>query len=382
MRLSRIACTLGAMLVAIPALAGSFLVKGTATPAIALVGQQVTFSFPVAYLNHEKFACGLQVDFGDGSAPRIDTVQQSMYPATYSVQHVYAKSSAGQPYGGIFFATLTPNSHPGLVGCLGNGTVATVTVNAPVNLTSDIVKGTTPPVVSSAAAPNASVMVVISSNVENVAGTYGMSVKLKGQIKSSPIGSLTGFKMSFEVDGKPVGTAVSDPDGRGSVDLPVTDAMTVGAHPIKLVAQGPDGKSYHSEATLDIVKTETKLYFSLGYPTSSKVVEQETAITFKGQLKRITDSGDTGPEGRKVTLLLDGKGIGNATTDAAGRYNHVYTIPKTMATTEHIVEVAFEGDTHYLATAAPNKETFTVKNKPRLPPNVINTPEIKGSGIY
>lgn len=380
MRLTRIAFAIGVVVAVVPALAGTFLVKGTASPATAQVNQQVTFSFPVSYLNHEKFACGLQVDFGDGTPPKLDAVQSPT--AIYSVSHAYAKSSAGQPYGGIFFATLTPNPHAGLVGCLGNGTVATVTVSAPVTVPAELAKGTTQPVVSSATGPAANVVANISSNVANVAGTYGMSVKLKGQVKSSVAGSMAGYKMSFEVEGKTVGTVVSDPDGVGSVDMPVIESLSVGAHPIKLVAQGPDGKSYQSAGNLDIVKTETKLSFSLGYPTSSKIVEQETAITFKGQLKRITDSGDTGPDGRKIELLFDGKGIGTATTDAAGHYNHAYTIPRDMATTAHTVGVAFEGDSHYLATAAPNTETFTVKNKPRLPPNTVNAPALKGSGIY
>ncbi len=232
------------------------------------------------------------------------------------------------------------------------------------------------------AAPPASAIVVVLANVNNAAGTYGVTVKLSGQVKSSAPGSMAAYKLAFLVDGKQVASTNAAADGTGSADLLVTEAFSVGAHVLKMVAQTGESKTYSGEANLDIVKTQTSINFALGYPGNNKVVEQETAITFKGQLKRTTDTGDTGPASRKIALKIDDKTFANTTTDANGHYSFAYTIPKSMTPVAHTATVAFEGDAQYLATAASNTENFTVKFKPRLPPNVINGPALHGSGLY
>lgn len=153
MRLSRIVCTLGALLAAGPILAATFTTQGMASPAVALVGQEVTFAFPVAYFKNEKTPCGIKVQFGDTSPPQWlpDNVQQSQYPNVYSFKHVYNRASTDQPYGGIYIATVVPEAHGATAACSGNGNTAKVTVNAPVVLSPGLKQALAPQVVSSAA---------------------------------------------------------------------------------------------------------------------------------------------------------------------------------------------------------------------------------------
>ncbi len=156
MRLTRIACTIGAMLAATPLLAATFPGMGSANPPVVLVGHEVTFSFPVAYPvtspKVNKDACGIKVVFGDG-VTKYDSVQQSMYPMAYTVKHSYNKASADQPFGGVYITTLTPEAHSGLQACSGNGNTAKVTVNAAIAVSPALLQAAQPPkVVSSAAA--------------------------------------------------------------------------------------------------------------------------------------------------------------------------------------------------------------------------------------
>ena len=213
MRLLRTACMFGAMgavIAATPAFAGTFFAMGSAMPAPAVVGQEVTISFPVQYLSHETSACGLQVNFGDGSAPLLDSVKQSTSPMSYSVKHTYMTSSASQPYGGRFIVTLTPSVHPGLGACLGNGATAMVAVNAP-------------PVVLSKLSPQPGTLVTPANTAAlvpkppTIIAAFGAaSVPINGStaltftITNPNASVLTGVGVS---DTLPAGLVVSTPNG-------------------------------------------------------------------------------------------------------------------------------------------------------------------------
>ncbi len=151
MRLIRFACRAAALLATAPLWAATFPGMGMASPPVALAGQEVTFSFPVAYAKKEIGACGIKVVFGDGST-KYDAVQQSTYPMVYSTKHVYQKPSADQPYGGVYIATLTPEAQAGLPACSGNGNTAKVTVNAAIAIAPAVAQALAPKLVSSAAA--------------------------------------------------------------------------------------------------------------------------------------------------------------------------------------------------------------------------------------
>ena len=195
-------------------------------------------------------------------------------------------------------------------------------------------------------------------SVSNMIGVYGASVPLKATLKrrdsEQPI---VGAKISFTVDGEPVGAALTGPDGEARVQLAVETTWAVGPHAIQAVFSGDGAKTpgASGSATLNVLKTATGISGGAGGGgLADYIVENGGDFKFSGRLYRVSDN--KGLVGRAVEIANNGVVFKTAATDADGRFSIDVDLPKSASSLSFTLDAEFAGDSHYTGAAmAPQK---------------------------
>ena len=152
-------------------------------------------------------------------------------------------------------------------------------------------------------------------------------------------GPVAGHDLTFTLDGKDVGTAVTDADGVASVQTTLDGP----ARTVELTASysGSEERAPSSvTAPFEILPEDSSLALSLERSGSDYVA---TATLSE------TDTG-AGLAGRTVRFTLNGTEIGTATTDTEGRAS--IAIKRNQAKKNDSVEAIFDGDDSYSGSRA------------------------------
>lgn len=188
-----------------------------------------------------------------------------------------------------------------------------------------------------------------ASSLSGVSGaaTFGGTATLTATLTSGGSG-IAGATVSFILDGKAVGTAVTDGAGVATLSsVPTTD--TPGTHTgVVLASFAGDPAHGASSASGDLVVSQAATLFSgVGGTSNFGGVESLTA-TLKSDV--------TGQPivGRTVTFELNGLEVGTAVTDNNGvaSFQTSTTSNDPVGTHTGAIEAVFSGDTDYLDSSA------------------------------
>ena len=217
----------------------------------------------------------------------------------------------------------------------------------------------------------------------NASGLFTYKVPLSATVKDVNNGTpFSGIVVHFKVGNIDAGSDTTNSSGVATVQFAVPEALPTGAN--KLMATADVGSGYVKKqisviSNFDAVKAPTALSFNLPLP-ASKIVNEGDTLTLSGHLN--TNSPDkVGISNGQITFIFNGTEAFSATTDSKGNYSKTWKVPVGFSLTADI-SAHYEGDSHYLATAASNDVKITFKHSIKLPNNTYTTSGIHIIGVY
>jgi len=180
------------------------------------------------------------------------------------------------------------------------------------------------------------------------------AVALRGYLRRLVDGlTIIGREMRFDIDGTPVGSAVTDATRRATLLWTITDGRP--AHTI--TAEFARDASYPSSSATAVLTALTVNTKTLGYDRAGRITEY---TTLRATLWR-TDN--TPVVGKTVTFSIDGTPVGSGVTNPTGRALIGYTIDTGGGAGTRVILADWAGDggfrpssatsTLYVSKAAP-----------------------------
>jgi hypothetical protein len=190
-------------------------------------------------------------------------------------------------------------------------------------------------------------------SVQNGRARIGMGTPLKSVLKVNGIPT-SGKSVTFQIDGKSLGSAITDATGTATLTYVVSRTLRVGEHVLTATSAGD---------AITQPATSPNATFTVFQGNTAFLLPPRTGVVgLPVYLNATLRNSAVGLLNKTVTFLVEGNPIGTALTNANGLAGFTYTIPDTLASTTPTLSVQFEGDVSYLPSSASTVLTITKRN--------------------
>ncbi len=180
--------------------------------------------------------------------------------------------------------------------------------------------------------------IVTTISTENKKGTKGNTIKLTAHLVDNESNSLEGKTVWFSINGKIVGSSITDSAGIATFLYNITEIPKT--YTLKVQFIGDENyTSSTSNGTLTVIKIKTTSITS----NATGINKDNTTLTAK-----LTDKDGNPLSGKTITFRVNGYKIGTAITDSNGIATINYII--THLSGIYGITATFEGDENYTST--------------------------------
>ncbi|MBM3495096.1 MAG: hypothetical protein FJX72_12375, partial [Armatimonadetes bacterium] len=177
--------------------------------------------------------------------------------------------------------------------------------------------------------------------VQSTVGVPGTPVALRATFKRTDTNvPIEDIRLYFSVDGKELGSAVTDVAGVAEFIYSIPSNMTLGAHPIDV--------NYYGDAAYQTCSGAGALTVTRGGSDSMVYMPDRTGtvtelVTLRGYLYDAADR--SALPNRQIQFAVEGTPVGSATTETGGRASLGWIVTDGPAT--RAISATFEGDSVY-----------------------------------